>query len=79
MRYLVAMLFAIATAAVTMLFVSGRFASWAVSKFAFDNPDQVNDLHVALFMGMNLLALVVGWAVGWAAGGTLVRGDDNSG
>ena len=77
MRYLVAMLFAIASAAVAMLYVSGRFASWAVAKFAYDNPDQVADLHVALFMGMNLVALAIGWAVGWAAGGAITGRDDD--
>lgn len=73
MRYLIAMLFAIASAAFAMLYYSGRFASWVVAKFAFDNPDQVNDLHVAVFMGANLAALIVGWLVGWAAGGLIVK------
>lgn len=77
MRYLVAMLFAMATAGVAMLYVSGRFASWAVSKFVFDNPDQVNDLHVALFMGMNVLALALGWVIGWAAGGAISGRDED--
>lgn len=77
MRYLVAMLFAIAFAALAMLYFSGRFASFVVAKFAFDNPDQVNDLHVAVFMGANLVALVVGWAVGWAAGGFVVAPEED--
>lgn len=75
MRYLIAMLFAIAAAALAMLYVSGPFASWAVAKFAFENPDQVNDLHVALFMGLNLAALVAGWVIGWLAGGAVAGAD----
>lgn len=77
MRYLIAMLFAIASAALVMLLFSGRFASWVVAKFAFDNPDQVNDLHVAVFMGANLVALIVGWVIGWAAGGMVVTPDED--
>lgn len=76
MRYLIAMLFAIVFAALAMLYASGRFASWVVAKFAFDNPDQVNDLHVALFMGANLAALIVGWVVGWTAGGLIVAPEE---
>ena len=75
MRYLVAMLFAIAFAALAMLFVSGRLANWVVAKFAFDNPDQVNDLHVAMFMGANLAALLIGWIVGWMVGGVVAGRD----
>lgn len=77
MRYLVAMIFAAMAAALAMFFVSGRFASWVVSKFAFENPDQVADLHVAVFMGMNVAALVIGWIVGWAMGGKMVRPDED--
>lgn len=75
MRYLIAMLFAIVAAALTTIYVSGPFASWVVAKFAFDNPDQVNDLHVALFMGLNLTALALGWVVGWLAGGAIAGSD----
>ncbi len=75
MRYLIAMLFAIVSAALAMLFVSGRFANWVVAKFAFDNPDQVNDLHVAVFMGANLAALLLGWVIGWMAGGVVAGRD----
>jgi len=73
MRYLVAMLFAVALALAAMLYVSGPLASWAVSRFTFDNPYQVNDLHVAAFMGANFAALVLGWLLGWIVGG-LVAG-----
>lgn len=78
MRYVVAMLFAIAAAALAMLFVSGAFANWAVARFAFDNPDQVSDLHSAAFMGMNAVALVLGWMLGWSLGGAIVarEGED---
>lgn len=78
MRYLVAMLFAIAAAGLAMLFLSGRIASWVVSGMTFDNPDQVNDLHVALFMGANLAALVVGWLIGWQVGGRVAGPDSDA-
>lgn len=78
MRYVVAMLFAIAVAALAMLFVSGPIASWTVAKFAFDNPDQVGDMHTGVFMAVNVLTLVVGWLIGWALGGTLVKDGDGA-
>jgi hypothetical protein len=44
-----------------------------VASFTFDSPDDVADLHAAVFMGSNLGALLVGWGIGWLVGGRLVR------
>jgi vancomycin permeability regulator SanA len=77
MRYLIAMIAAALMAALAMFFASSRIASWVVSKFVFENPDQVADLHVAVFMGMNVAALVVGWIIGWVIGGKLVGADES--
>jgi hypothetical protein len=69
MRWLIAILIAIAAAALTTLFISEPLASSVVSRFAFDNPDQVADLHSLIFMGCNLAGLLVGWGLGWLVGG----------
>ncbi len=69
MRYLIAMICAVVAAGTTTVFVSSPIASWAVSKFAFESPDEVADLHSLVFMGVNLLGLAVGWAIGWWLGG----------
>ncbi len=73
MRYLVAMIFAISVAAATAVFLSGPVASWVVDQMKFDSPDQVGDLHTAVFMGTNLLGMLIGWTIGWALGGSLRR------
>ena len=75
MRYVVAMLLAIACAAVTTLYVSSPIATWITSKMRYDNPDSVADLHSAIFIGINILALVIGWAIGWAASGAFERAE----
>ncbi len=69
MRYLISMIGAIAVALVATLFVASPVASFVVSRFTFDSPDTVADLHSAVFMGVNVLAVAIGWSIGWAIGG----------
>lgn len=73
MRYLIAMIAAMGVALLATLFVSSPVASWVVSRFTFDSPDTVADLHSFVFMAMNALGLLVGWSIGWALGGRLVK------
>lgn len=73
MRYLIAMITGIAAALLATLYVSSPVASWVVSRFTFDSPDTVADLHSFVFMAVNALALLAGWSVGWAVGGRLVK------
>jgi hypothetical protein len=73
MRYVYAMAGAIVVALLATLFVSVPIANWVVNQFEFDSPDTVADLHSAVFMGSNLAALLIGWAIGWIVGGRLVR------
>jgi hypothetical protein len=35
---------------------------------AFESPDEVANLHSIIFMGVNLLALAIGWTIGWWLG-----------
>jgi len=70
------MVVAIAAAAVATVFVSSPVASWVVAQpwvvhtMDFDNPDSVADLHSAVFMGVNLIAMLIGWTIGWIIGGS---------
>jgi len=72
------MVFAVGVAALTTLYVSSPLASAVVARFAFDSPDAVNDMHSLVFMGTNVLALLVGWGLGWLAGGLLLPGERRS-
>ncbi|MGL4396871.1 MAG: hypothetical protein ACRCS9_10065 [Hyphomicrobium sp.] len=65
MRYVFAMLFAIAGAAAAMVYLSQDVADRVVATYRFDNPDQVADLHMAIYMATNVLGLLAGWIVGW--------------
>ena len=60
MRYLIAMIAAIALALPASMFVSTPVANWVVSLFSFDSPDTVGDLHAFAFMASNVAALAIG-------------------
>jgi phosphate/sulfate permease len=68
MRYVIAILFAIAGAALAMIYVSQNVADNIVATYRFDNPDQVADMHVAVYMATNVAGLLIGWIIGWLAG-----------
>ena len=76
MRYVVAILFAIAGAALAFALVSGPIADWTVAQRTFDNSDDVENLHQLAFMGVNLAGLIAGWSIGWALGAKLGDEDD---
>lgn len=71
MRYFLALAGAVVGALLMSLFVSNEVATWTVRQFAFESPDQVSDLHVGVFMGLNALGLLVGWLTGFALGKAL--------
>ena len=72
MRYVFAMVAAIIVALITTLFVSPWLASTAVGMFTFESPDEVGNLEDGVYMLSNLVALLVGWGIGWVIGGRLV-------
>ncbi len=72
MRYLIAMVFAVIGAGLMMMFVSSEVASTIVAGRRFDNPDDVADLHAAVFMALNVAGLIVGWTLGWMFSGIVV-------
>ena len=75
MRYLIAIVAAIAVALLATIFVSSPIASWVVRQFAFDSPDSVADLHALVFMVVNVVGLIGGWFIGWAIGGAIEKDD----
>lgn len=75
MRYLIAIVAAVAVALVVTIYVSSPVASWVVRQYAFDSPDSVADLHALVFMAVNITGLVLGWIIGWAIGGGFEKND----
>jgi vancomycin permeability regulator SanA len=59
------MVTALAFALLATIYASTPIASWTVRQYTFEDPDTVANMHAAVFMGVNLLALVTGWLVGW--------------
>jgi vancomycin permeability regulator SanA len=72
MRYLIAMLVAIVVTLLVTVFVSPQLASMAVDRFTFESPDEVGNLEDGVYMLSNLVALLIGWGLGWLIGGRLV-------
>lgn len=73
MRYVIAMIFAAAAAAIAFKFFSGHVADWAVSTMKFESPDQNDTWHDLTFMVCNVIGLVVGWIIGWGVGGAVAE------
>ena len=72
MRYLIAMIFAIALALVATKFAANPVAAWVVEQNSFESPDQVSNLHGLVWMAVNATGLIVGWIIGWGFGGAVL-------
>ena len=73
MRYVIAMVVATVVTFLATILVSPQLASMAVDRFTFDSPDEVGNLEDGVYMLSNLVALLVGWVVGWFISGKLVN------
>jgi len=75
MRYVIAMIFALAVA----LFTAAQFAAPVTNSvldgMKFESPDQVEVLYSALMASVAFIGLLIGWVIGWAVGGLFVRSD----
>lgn len=69
MRYVVAMVFAIIVAGLAAVFLSSSVADWVVAHETFESSDDAENLHMLTFIGTNVVAVLVGWLVGWAVAG----------
>jgi hypothetical protein len=76
MRYLVAILFALAGAALAFVFAGGHLADWVVAQRTFESSDDAENLHQLTFMAVNLVGMVAGWTLGWALAARLGEGDE---
>ncbi|MEO1207251.1 MAG: hypothetical protein AAFV45_13065 [Pseudomonadota bacterium] len=75
MRYIIGMVFAAGGALAMSLLASNSAASWVTRQFTFESPDQVSDVHSAIFMGLNVVGLIIGWAIGFGVGKAIERPD----
>lgn len=75
MRYVIAMVFAIIVAVYTAAQFATPLTTSIIDSMKFESPDQVEDIHSALMIGIALLGLIAGWLFGWAVGGLFVRSD----
>lgn len=73
MRYVIAITFAIAGAALAMIFLSQGVADFMAARYRFDSPDEVADLHSGVYMACNVLGLILGWLTGWGIGALFAR------
>lgn len=78
MRYLIAIICGTAAALAATVLVSSAVASWVVARFTFDSPDTVNDLHSFVFIATNLVALAIGWTIGWSLGARFEKPADTT-
>jgi hypothetical protein len=69
MRYVVAMVFALIGFGLAAVFLSSQAADWVLARQGFESPDDADNMHMMVYIGTNVLGLVVGWLVGWALAG----------
>lgn len=77
MRYVIAMITAIATTALAMAFLSGPIANWLALQQHYESSDTAEMVNQMAFMGTNLFGLVIGWTIGWALGAPFDKDDDD--
>ncbi len=73
MRYLVAMLFGLIGAGLAAVFVSSFVSDWVVAHQTFDSSDEAENLDMLVYVGTNVVGLIIGWLVGWVIGAPLDR------
>lgn len=70
MRYVVAMAFAVIGAALAAVLASSQVADWVVLHQSFESPDDADSMHMLVYMGSNVVGLLIGWLVGWTVAGS---------
>ncbi len=78
MRYLMAMVFAVIGAGLAMVFVSSQVADWVVARQTFESSDDAESLNMLVFVGSNIMGLIIGWLVGWTIAGAGSAGNQPS-
>ncbi len=73
MRYVLAMIFGLAGAALAAKFLSGPIASWFSMQFTYTSPDGQSDVEQSAFLGIMVIGMAVGWTIGWMLGSPFAR------
>lgn len=76
MRYVIAMVCAIITTGLAMMFLSGPVANWLALQQSYESSDSAETINQLAFMATNLAGLIVGWTIGWALGAPFDKKDD---
>jgi hypothetical protein len=74
MRYVVAMVFAVIGAVLAAVFASSQLADWVVLHQSFESPDDADSMHMLVYMGSNVVGLIIGWLAGWTVAGSGAAG-----
>jgi len=61
--------FAIVVAGLATVFLSSHVADWVVAHESFESSDDAENLHMLTFIATNVVALLVGWLIGWTIAG----------
>jgi len=61
--------FAIVVAGLAPVFLSSHVADWVVAHESFESSDDAENLHMLTFIATNVVALLVGWLIGWTIAG----------
>jgi hypothetical protein len=77
MRYLVAILFALAGAALAFAFAGSAVADWVAGPRAVESSDAEN-LDQLAYMAVNFAGMIAGWTLGWALAARLGDADGAS-
>jgi len=73
MRYVVAMIFAFAGAAIAGRFVGVHLTPWMVQQFSYTSPDGAASVEQFTFIGVLACGLALGWVLGWIVGAPFSR------
>ena len=73
MRYVIAMGFAIAGAAVAAWLFGNKLSGWFSRQFTYSSPDGQANVEQMAFLAVLLTGILVGWFIGWAVGSPFAR------
>ena len=73
MRYVMAMVFGVAGAAVAARLFAGWVAAWVSTSFTYESPDGQADVEQMTFLGVLIIGMAVGWTIGWMFGAPFAR------
>ncbi len=73
MRYIMAMFFGVAGAALAALFFANGVSGWFSRQFTYTSPDGQADVEQMAFLAVLIAGLIIGWAIGWIVGAPFAK------